>query len=204
MKLTVIWQDKSIEKDGVFYYVDDEDWTLTDTNVSRVVWDDTAGRKMFSSGAVKKQYLTSESEVSTYSTFFDDYVVKVAARAANLASIDTRFYTVGALNHATNTYATTAKSLATIQTEQVAAIKKEANRLLAKTDWYMIRYFELGPSDSDGAVPAAVSTYRQQIRTASNTYCTSLLAAGDFSAATSVADVSWPTEIDSNTYYLSE
>ena len=204
MKLTVTWQDKSIEKDGVVHYVDDEDWTLTDTNVSLVVWEDTAGRKMFSSGDVIKQYLTAESEVSVYSTFFDAHAAKLAARQASYDSIDTRFYTIGALNRATNTYAFTPKSLSTIQTEQVAAIKKEANRLLAKTDWYVIRYFELGPSNVDGAVPAAVSAYRQQIRAASHTYCTSLLAAGDFNAAISVANVSWPAELDSNTYYLSE
>ena len=84
MKLAIIWQDQSIEKDGVVYYLDDEDWTLTDTNVSRIVWADTAGRKMFSSGAVKKQYLTSESEVSTYSAFFDAHAAKVAAREVSL------------------------------------------------------------------------------------------------------------------------
>ena len=204
MKLTVIWQDKSIEKDGVIYYVDDEDWTLTDTNVSRVVWVDTAGRKMFSSGAVKKQYLTAESEVSAYSTFFDAHASKLAARQASYDSIDTRFYTIGDLNRVTNSYASTAKSLATIQTEQVAAIKREANRLLSSSDWYVLRYYELGPTDPDAAIPSAVTTYRQAVRTASHTACQAYLSAADFNAVTSVSAPTWPAPLDANTYYLAE
>jgi hypothetical protein len=38
----------------------------------------------------------------------------------------------------------------------------------------MIRYFELGPSNPEGLVPAAVSTYREQIRAASHSACQAL------------------------------
>ena len=203
MKLTVVFDDKIIIKDGVIYEVDAEDWSLTQGNMHAVQWQDTSGHIEFNNGTVN-QILSAESEVQLYSNFFDSMQAAYASRAVSLASIDQRYYVLGDLDRSTNTYASTAKDLATIQIEQVADIKREANRLLQKTDWYMIRYFELGPSNSDGAVPSAVSTYRQQIRAASHTYCTALLAASDFSAATSVADVSWPTEIDSNTYYLSE
>ena len=119
-------------------------------------------------------------------------------------SIDTRFYTIGDLNRSTNTYATTAKSLSTIQTEQVAAIKREANRLLSSSDWYVIRYYELGPTDPDGAIPSAVTTYRQAVRSASHTACQAYLSAANFNAATSVSAPSWPTPLNADTYYLAE
>jgi methionine synthase I (cobalamin-dependent) len=202
MKLVAIFEDQIIEKDDVAYKVDDEDWTLTQDNKRYVNWDGSKGAIAYTDNTIS-QKINNESELDVYVTFFTNLEAAYASREASLNSIDTKYYTVGSLNRTTNTYASTAKSLATIKTEQVAATKREANQLLRQTDWYMIRYFELGPSNPDGAVPAAVSTYREQIRAASHTYCTALLAAGDFSAATSVADVSWPTELDSNTYYLS-
>ena len=201
MKLTVVFDDKIIAKDGVIYEVDAEDWSLTQGNMHAVQWQDTSGHIEFNDGTVN-QILSAESEVQLYSNFFDSMQAAYASRAVSLASIDERYYVLGDLDRSTNTYASTAKDLATIQIEQVADIKREANRLLQKTDWYMIRYFELGPSNSDGAVPAAVSTYREQIRAASHSACQAILAAADFNAVVAVSAPAWPAEIDTNTYYL--
>ena len=168
-----------------------------------IQWQDTSGHIEFNNGTVN-QTLYAESEVQLYSNFFDSMQAAYASRAVSLASIDERYYVLGDLDRSTNTYASTAKDLATIQIEQVADIKREANRLLQKTDWYMIRYFELGPSNTDGAVPAAVSTYREQIRAASHSACQAILAAADFNAVVAVSAPAFPAELDTDTYYLSE
>lgn len=203
MKLTVVFDDKVIIKDANIYYVDAEDWTLTQTNIHAVQWDETTGSIEFRNGTAN-QILTAESEVSTYSAFYDSLTATYAARTASFNSIDQRFYDIGDLNRSTNTYPTTAKTLSTIQTEQVAAIKREANRLLSSSDWYVTRYYELGPTDPDGAIPSAVTTYRQSVRTASHTACQAILAAADFNAVTSVATPTWPSPLNSDTYYLAE
>jgi len=202
MKLIVVFEEQIIEKDGVCYKVDVEDWTLTQGNKRYINWDGSKGAIAYTDDTIS-QTIDNVSELDAYITFFVNLEAAYASREASLNSIDTRFFTVGDLNRTTNTYVSTPKSLATIKTEQVAATKRQANSLLGQTDWYMIRYFELGPSNTDGAVPAAVSTYREQIRAASHAYCTALLAANDFNAAISLGDVSWPAEIDTNTYYLS-
>lgn len=202
MRLIVVFEERIIEKDDVCYKVDIEDWTLTQSNIRYINWDGSKGAIAYTDDTIS-QTINNVSELSAYITFFANLEAAYASREASLNSIDTRFFTVGDLNRTTNTYVSTPKPLATIQAEQVAATKREANSLLGRTDWYVIRYFDLGPSNADGAVPVAVSTYREQIRAASHAYCTALLAANDFNAAISVSDVSWPAEIDTNTYYLS-
>ena len=201
MKLTVVFDDKVIIKDGIIYQVDAEDWSLTQGNMHAVQWQDTSGHIEFNDGTVN-QILYAESEVQLYSNFFDSMQVAYASRDASLASIDERYYVLGGLNRSTNTYTSTAKDLTTIQTEQVADIKREANKLLQQTDWYVIRYYELGPLNPEGLVPVAVSTYRQQIRAASHSACQAILSAADFNAVVAVSAPAWPAVIDSNTYYL--
>ena len=198
MKLTVVFDDKVIIKDGIVYHVEAEDWSLTQGNMHAVQWQDTSGHIEFNDGTVN-QILYAESEVQLYSNFFDVY----NARQVSKESIDSRYYTVGALNVITNTYAAVPKPLSTIQTEQIADIKREANRLLKQTDWYVIRYYELGPLNPEGLVPVAVSTYRQQIRAVSHSACQAILAAADFNAVVALSAPAWPARIDTDTYYLS-
>ena len=202
MKLTVVFDDKVIAKDGTLYHVDAEDWTLTQGVMHAIQWDGSAGQIEYNNGS-PNQILTAESQVDLYNNYFVALETAYASRAASLASIDQRYYVLGDLDRTTNTYASTEKNLATIQTQQIADIEGEANRLLQQTDWYIIRYYELGPSNPEGLVPSAVSTYRQQIRAASHAACQELLAASDFNTAVSATSPVWPAQIDSDTYYLS-
>ena len=199
MKLTVVFDDRVIIKDGIIYHVESEDWSLTQGNMHAVQWQDTSGHIEFNDGT-PNQILYAESEVQLFSDFFDAY----NARQVSKESIDSDYYTVGSLDVNTNTYEAVPKPLSTIQTEQVASIKRKANKLLQQTDWYVIRYYELGPSNPEGLVPVAVSTYRQQIRAVSHAACQALLAAEDFNAVVAVSDPVWPAEIDTDIYYLSE
>jgi hypothetical protein len=124
MKLTVVFDDKIIIKDGIIYQVEAEDWSLTQGNMHAVQWQDTSGHIEFNDGTVN-QILYAESEVQLYSNFFDSMQAAYASRDASLASIDERYYVLGDLDRSANTYASTAKDLATIQTEQVADIKRK-------------------------------------------------------------------------------
>ena len=197
MQLTVIFADRTIQKDGVVHHaVDVEDWSLTQGNMHAIQWHDTAGHIEFTDGSTGNQKLSNESQVSVYSAFFDALTAAYASREASLNSIDTRHYTVGDLNRTTNTYTAIAKSLATIQAEQVSITKNNANRLLAQTDWYVSRNQELGT-----AIPSDVSTYRSEVRSACNTTCAALLAASDFNAVIAVAEAAFPAPLDPDTYY---
>ena len=68
MKLTVVFDDKIIIKDGIIYHVDAEDWSLTQGNMHAVQWQDTSGHIEFNDGTVN-QILSAESEVQLYSNF---------------------------------------------------------------------------------------------------------------------------------------
>ena len=199
MKLTVVFDDKLIAKDGTLYHVEPDDWTLTQGNLHAVQWNETAGHLEFKDDTVN-QPLTSESQVAAYSTFFDNY----NARQISRNSIDLTYYTVGALDESTNTYAAVAKDLATLKAERIAAVKTEANFRLNRLDWYIIRYLELGAANPDGAIPSAVTTYRAAVRSASSTACTAITDAVDFNAVTALSEPSWPADLDATTYYLSD
>ena len=69
MKLTVVFDDKVIAKDGTLYHVESDDWTLTQGNLHAVQWNETAGHLEFKDSTVN-QILTSESQVETYSSVF--------------------------------------------------------------------------------------------------------------------------------------
>jgi hypothetical protein len=196
MKLTVVFDDKIIAKDGVIYEVDAEDWSLTQGNMHAVQWQDTSGHLEFTDNTAN-QALTSESQVATYSTFFDNY----HARQISLNSIDQTYYTVGALDESTNTYAAVPKDLATLKAERIATVKTEANSRLKGLDWYIIRYLELGAANPSGAIPSAVTTYRAAVRSASNTACTAITNAADFNAVIALSEPSWPADLDATTYY---
>ena len=59
----------------------------------------------------------------------------------------------------------------------IAKTKTTANSLLASTDWYVTR-----KSESDVAIPSAISTYRSAVRTASGTIETAINGCADLDA----------------------
>jgi len=57
-------------------------------------------------------------------------------------------------------------------------VNEQANGLLSKYDWYVIRYQE----DNTKTIPANVSTYRTNVRTKANEMCTQIDNASDVDA----------------------
>ena len=73
----------------------------------------------------------------------------------------------------------------------VAKTKTTANGLLASSDWYVTR-----KSESDVAIPSAISTYRSAVRTASGTIETAINGCADLDAFKALFVV--PTDSDGN------
>ena len=73
----------------------------------------------------------------------------------------------------------------------VAQTKTTANSLLASSDWYVTR-----KSESDVAIPSAISTYRSAVRTASGTIETAINNCADLDAFKALFVV--PTDSDNN------
>jgi len=80
------------------------------------------------------------------------------------------------------------KGLKTIWIEQT---KETANSLLAKSDWYVVRNAE-----KSTAIPTEISTYRDDVRTASGTIETAINACADLDAFKALFVV--PTDDDGN------
>ena len=80
------------------------------------------------------------------------------------------------------------KGLKTIWIERT---KETANSLLAKSDWYVVRNAE-----KSTAIPADITTYRDDVRTASNTIETAINACADLDAFKALFVV--PTDDDGN------
>jgi hypothetical protein len=74
----------------------------------------------------------------------------------------------------------------------VQLVKKQAADKLAETDWHVIKASEV----SGYTVPAAVTTYRAAVRTASNTIETAINGAADHAAFMALYDV--PVDDDGN------
>jgi len=73
----------------------------------------------------------------------------------------------------------------------VAKTKESANSRLASSDWYVTR-----KSESDVAIPSAISTYRSAVRTASGTIETAINGCADLDAFKALFVV--PTDSDNN------
>jgi hypothetical protein len=73
----------------------------------------------------------------------------------------------------------------------VAKTKESANSRLASSDWYVTR-----KSESDVAIPSAISTYRTAVRTASGTIETAINNCADLDAFKALFVV--PTDSDGN------
>ena len=81
------------------------------------------------------------------------------------------------------------KGLKTIYKERA---KEQAAGKLAPTDWYVVRKAE----DSTATIPAAVTTYRSDVRTAEGTISTAIDGAADHAAFMALFD--YPTDDDGN------
>jgi hypothetical protein len=61
-----------------------------------------------------------------------------------------------------------------LKTNWIAQTKTSGNSLLASTDWYVTR-----KSETDTAIPSAITTYRSAVRTATGTIETAINACND-------------------------
>ena len=78
-----------------------------------------------------------------------------------------------------------------LKSNWIAKTKQTANSLLASSDWYVTR-----KSESDVAIPSAISTYRSAVRTASGTIETAINGCADLDAFKALFVV--PTDSDGN------
>jgi len=85
-------------------------------------------------------------------------------------TVDNRFYQRGSLSYkigsdeVVGTYAKTDKDVATLKEKMIEQVKNRASKLLAPTDWMVLRATEGGT-----AIPDAIKAYRVAIREESNT-----------------------------------
>ena len=98
-------------------------------------------------------------------------------------TVDNRFYQRGSLSYkigsdeVVGTYAKTDKDVATLKEKMIEQVKNRALKLLAPTDWMVLRATEGGT-----AIPDAVKTYRTAIRKESNDKETEIKALSDLDA----------------------
>ena len=84
---------------------------------------------------------------------------------------NTLFYDVTGPDN-TGTYTSIPKDLAVVKAQLKLQEKTQAHSILRQTDWYVIRNVELGAVAA--AIPSAISTYREAVRTAVSTRCTAI------------------------------
>jgi len=82
-----------------------------------------------------------------------------------------------------------ARDLAEVKAERIRSVKSLAFDLLRGLDWLIVRNVE----DQTQAVPAAVATFRADVRSAANTYETNITNAADLDAVIAVADAAFPS-----------
>ena len=135
-------------------------------------------------------------QVATRETFlslgFQEVVV--AARP------DDHFYVVNGPTDE-GQYLATPRDLAELKTEYKTKTKQTAFKHIVGTDWYVIRLLELGAAEA--AIPTNISSYRADVRTASDARC------AEIDACASVADlealVKAPSQLyDENTQTYSD
>ena len=93
---------------------------------------------------------------------------------------DDRFYVVSG-PAADGSYSSTPRDLAQLKTQYKQEAKQQAFQLIQGTDWYIVRQTELGYSEAP--VPAAVTTFRADVRAAAVSRCDQI------DACASVADL---------------
>ena len=107
----------------------------------------------------------------------------IGIKPASITSVDSRYYNTGELTwdtsgaEAVGTYATTARSTASLKSTMVSEVNAIASGLLAQSDWMSIR-----EADGGTAVPSAWATYRTALRTTANDKETEINALADLDA----------------------
>ena len=107
----------------------------------------------------------------------------IGIKPARITSVDQRYYDTGELTwdtsgaEAVGTYATTARSTASLKSTMVSEVIAIASGLLAQSDWMSIR-----EADGGTAVPSAWATYRTALRTTANDKETEINALADLDA----------------------
>lgn len=107
----------------------------------------------------------------------------IGIKPASITSVDQRYYNTGELTwdtsgaEAVGTYATTARSTASLKSTMVSEVNAIASGLLAQSDWMSIR-----EADGGTAVPSAWATYRTALRTTANDKETEINALADLDA----------------------
>lgn len=107
----------------------------------------------------------------------------IGIKPARITSVDQRYYDTGELTwdtsgaEAVGTYATTAKSTASLKANMVSDVNAIAASHLANSDWMSIR-----EADGGTAVPSAWATYRTALRTTANDKETEINALADLDA----------------------
>ena len=90
-----------------------------------------------------------------------------------------KFYIVSGPDN-TGAYSATPRDLDELKTQYKLQTKQSAFQRISGTDWYVIRLLELGASDAP--VPAAISSYREAVRTASDARCAEIDACASVAA----------------------
>ena len=107
----------------------------------------------------------------------------IGIKPARITSVDQRYYDTGELTwdtsgaEAVGTYATTARSTASLKSTMVSDVNAIAASHLANSDWMSIR-----EADGGTAVPSAWATYRTALRTTANDKETEINALADLDA----------------------
>ena len=107
----------------------------------------------------------------------------IGIKPASITSVDQRYYSTGELTwntsgaEAVGTYATTAKSTASLKASMVQEVNAIASGRLALSDWMSIR-----EADGGTAVPTDWATYRTALRTTANDKETEINALADLDA----------------------
>ena len=98
-------------------------------------------------------------------------------------TVDNRFYQRGSLSYeigsdeVVGTYAKTDKDVATLKEKMIEQVKNRASKLLAPTDWMVLRATEGGTAIADN-----IKAYRVAVRKESNDKETEIKALGDLDA----------------------
>ena len=152
-------------------------------------WLDPATGKRYNEGRAftynNVQY-TRAGATSAKFTALGFNAVNVGARP------DDRFYVVSGPDN-TGAYTSTARDLATLKDDYKKKMKLEARNILRTTDWLVVRLAE----NSD-AIPAAVATFRDNVRTVADDNCTKIDACADVAALAALISAPREVLVDNN------
>ena len=104
---------------------------------------------------------------------------------------DDRFYVVSG-PAADGSYSSTERDLNQLKLTFILEQKNMARQMMSGSDWYILRRLEMG-LDSNAAVPAAITSFRSDVRVAADNRCSQINSCSD--VATLEALIKAPSEI---------